>query len=163
MVTLLTGGGSKPLVNDGPRARGGQSSVRNLCRAAVLPEWNRRFTLSQWFPRPRPCSPTKAARAGFSFCLASCRNGASRNALKLAEQARSCDYDPCDEGGEAGEQQQIMQDDGHGKCPYAAPGARTNILTGILRRLLPHSKLRPTPLPQPPRPNLHAPLPNPPP
>ena len=86
--------------------------MRNLCRAAVLPEWNRRFTLSQWFPRPRPCSPTKAARAGFSFCLASCRNGASRNALRLAEQTRSCDYDPCDEGGEAGEQQQIMQDDG---------------------------------------------------
>ncbi len=105
--------------------------MRNLCRAAVLPEWNRRFTLSQWFPRPRPCSPTKAARAGFSFCLASCRNGASRNALRLAEQTRSCDYDPCDEGGEAGEQQQIMQDDGHGKCPYAAPGARTNILAGI--------------------------------
>jgi hypothetical protein len=24
-----------------------------------------------------------------------------------------------------------MQDDGHGKCPYAAPGARTNILAGI--------------------------------
>jgi len=112
MAALPTGGGSNPLVNDGPRARAGQSSVRNLCRAAVLPEWNRRFTLSQWFPRPRPCSPTKAARAGFSFCLASCRNGASRNALRLAEQTRSCDYDPCDEGGEAGEQQQIMQDDG---------------------------------------------------
>jgi hypothetical protein len=51
--------------------------------------------------------------------------------LKLAEQTRSCDYDPCDEGGEAGEQQQIMQDDGHGKCPYAAAGARTNIWAGI--------------------------------
>src|SRR6266446_1834944 len=134
MAALPTGGGSNPLVNDGPRARAGQSSVRNLCRAAVLPEWNRRFTLSQWFPRPRPCSPTKAARAGFSFCLASCRNGASRNALKLAEQTRSCDYDPCDEGGEAGEQQQIMREYRANFCDRDIAAWSPPLFTGALSR-----------------------------
>jgi hypothetical protein len=80
---------------------------------------------------------TRETRGGIRQELAAgagAARGASRNSLKLAEQTRSCDYDPCDEGGEAGEQQQIMQDDGHGKCPYAAAGARTNIWAGIWRR-----------------------------
>jgi hypothetical protein len=77
---------------------------------------------------------TRETRGGIRQELAAgagAARGASRNSLKLAEQTRSCDYDPCDEGGEAGEQQQIMQDDGHRKCPYAAAGAQTNIWAGI--------------------------------
>ena len=82
------------------------------------------------FDQPRP----RETRGGIRQELAAgdgAARGASRNSLKLAEQTRSCDYDPCDEGGEAREQQQIMQDDGHGKCPYAAAGTRTNIWAGI--------------------------------
>jgi len=41
------------------------------------------------------------------------------------EQTPGRDHDPCDEGGEAGEQQQILQDDGHRKSPYAAPSNRS--------------------------------------
>ena len=46
------------------------------------------------------------------------------NGLKL-EQTRGRDHDPCDEGGKAREQQQILQDDGHRKSPYAAPSNRS--------------------------------------
>jgi hypothetical protein len=62
--------------------------------------------------REEPLEVCEAAMAAFakSWRGAPVRHEAlRRNSLKLAEQTRSCDYDPCDEGGEAGEQQQIFQ------------------------------------------------------
>jgi hypothetical protein len=49
-------------------------------------------------------------------------------------QTRSRDHDPCDEGGEAREQQQILQDDGHRKSPYAAPIAQSSFVAKATRQ-----------------------------
>jgi hypothetical protein len=41
------------------------------------------------------------------------------------EQTRGRNHDPCDEGGKAREQQQIMQDEGHRKSPLRASSNRS--------------------------------------
>src|SRR5262249_57868186 len=50
------------------------------------------------------------------------------------EQTRGCDHDPCHEGGEAREQQQIMQDDGHKKSSYAAPSNRGHAQSNLVAK-----------------------------
>ena len=53
--------------------------------------------------------------------------------LKL-EQTRSRDHDPCHEGGEAREQQQIMQDDDHRKSPLRSAEQSLRAASSLRRR-----------------------------
>ena len=55
------------------------------------------------------------------------------NGLKL-EQTRGRDYDPCHEGGKAREQQQIMQDEGHGKSPLRSAEQSLRAVLSLRRR-----------------------------
>src|SRR5262249_15394765 len=55
------------------------------------------------------------------------------NGLKL-EQTRGRDHDPCHEGGETREQQQIMQDDDHRKSPLRSAEQSLRAVLSLTRR-----------------------------
>ena len=55
------------------------------------------------------------------------------NGLKL-EQTRGRDHDPCHEGGEAREQQQILQDDGHSKISLRSAEQSLRAVLSLRRR-----------------------------